>query len=304
MDKCSRSLRCIARVLLTVLLGGILLLNGCSADTVTPSLPETSGSDGTSGVSGGNPSTTTTPPPETTQGYSLPESLYGPEDFAFEGDYLSCIAGNAMVGIDVSHHQGAIDWQKVADAGIEFVFVRLGYRGYETGALVTDNRALQNMREAREAGLLVGAYFFSQAITVMEAQEEARYALDIIGDFKLDLPLVYDWEYLNETARTANVESTELTEFTIAFCEAVKNGGCEPMLYFSSNQAKHLLDMEKLERYAWWIAMYELENPLLCKVDAWQYSNSGTVPGISTVVDINLLFTDYGIGQAFAKAEE
>ena len=111
---------------------------------------------------------------------------------------------------------------------------------------------------------------------------------------------MFDWEYVNASARTAHVKKTALTEYTVAFCEAVKNAGIEPMIYFSRNQAKQLLDMEKLERYAWWIAMYELENPLLCKVDAWQYTNVGRVDGISTVVDINLLFTDYGVGSVFA----
>jgi GH25 family lysozyme M1 (1,4-beta-N-acetylmuramidase) len=218
-----------------------------------------------------------------------------------EGDYLSCTAGNAMLGIDVSVYQGQIDWQKVAAAGVEFVFVRLGYRGYETGLLHTDKRAVENLQGAKEAGLLVGAYFYSQAVNVMEAQEEARYALDVLGDFQLDLPLVYDWEYVSETARAANVSKITLTECTIAFCEAVKNAGCEPMIYFNSNQAKRQLDMEKLERYSWWLAMYNLENEMICKVDAWQYSYTGRVNGISTTVDLNLMFTDYGIGSVFAK---
>jgi len=249
------------------------------------------------------PVNTAPPPPATTEGYSLPQSSYLPQDFEMNGDYLACTAGNYMVGLDVSHHQGKIDWQKVAAAGIEFVFVRLGYRGYETGNLVTDSNAVENLQGARDAGLLVGAYMFSQAVSVAEAQEEARYALDILGDFKLDLPLVYDWEFVSEAARTANVSGRSLTEFTIAFCETVKNAGVEPMLYFSVNVAKYWLNMEKLERYGWWLAMYNPENPLLCQVDAWQYTNEGRVDGISTVVDINLLFTDYGVGSVFGKTE-
>lgn len=279
------------RLILILVLICTLLLFGCSKASQPDPEPVTT-----------NPPATQ-PPVTQPPVYALPESLYGPGDFVLEGDYLSCTAGNAVLGIDVSVHQGQIDWQKVADAGIQFVFVRLGYRGYETGLLHTDKRAVENLQGAREAGLLVGAYFYSQAVNVMEAQEEARYALDILGDFKLDLPLVYDWEYVSAAARTANVNKTTLTECTIAFCEAVKNAGFTPMIYFNANQAKRQLDMEKLERYAWWLAMYNLENEMLCKVDAWQYSYTGRVDGISTTVDMNLLFTDYGIGSVFGEME-
>lgn len=271
---------------------GIMLIPSCSGKDSDPSA-----------TTGSAPQTPITQSPQPPQGYSLPESLYGPEDFESDGNFLSCTAGNAMLGIDVSSHQGEIDWDAVAQAGIEFVFIRVAYRGYETGLLNTDKRALENLKGAREAGLLVGAYIYSQAISVREAQEEARYVLDLLGDYKLDLPLVFDWECVGEQARTYHVKGTALTEYTIAFCEAVKNAGCEPMVYFNTNQAKWILDMEKLDRYAWWLAMYNLENEMICKADAWQYSYTGRVDGISTNVDLNLLFTDYGIGQAFAKTE-
>ena len=159
-----------------------------------------------------------TVPTETTElPYTLPPSLYTPEDFVQEGDYLTCTAGDVIVGIDVSSHQGKIDWQTVADAGIRYAFVRLGYRGYGNGALQTDVYARLNLEGAKAAGIAVGAYFFSQAIDVAEAKQEAAYALGILGGFELDLPLVYDWEYVNDTARNANMDKLTLTDCTLAF---------------------------------------------------------------------------------------
>lgn len=234
--------------------------------------------------------------------YTLPPSLYTPDDFQPEGDYLACTAGNAVMGIDVSSHQGKIDWQKVAESGVKFAFVRLGYRGYVSGDLQNDLYADLNLNGAREAGISVGAYFFSQAVSVAEAEEEAEFALRILGDSSLDLPLVYDWEYVNETARTANMDKDMLTSCTVAFCEAVENAGYRPAVYFNSAQVK-MLDMEQIQQYPWWLAKYDMAQDFPCRVDLWQYTNQGEMPGISGKVDIDLMFTDYGLGkEMFANA--
>ena len=119
---------------------------------------------------------------------------YDAADFEYDGLFLTCTAGESLPGIDVSSHQGKVDWQKVADAGVKFVFVRLGYRGYRNGAIHEDIYAKTNLAQARAAGLQVGAYFFSQAISEEEAAEEAAFALKVLDGFQLDLPLVYDWE--------------------------------------------------------------------------------------------------------------
>lgn len=238
------------------------------------------------------PTETTEPP------YTLPPSLYTPEDFVQVGDYLTCTAGDVIVGIDVSSHQGKIDWQTVADAGIRYAFVRLGYRGYGNGALQTDVYARLNLEGAKAAGIAVGAYFFSQAIDVAEAKQEAAYALGILGGFELDLPLVYDWEYVNDTARTANMDKRTLTDCTLAFCEAVEQAGYDPMVYFNSSQITRLLFAEEIEQYPWWLAKYDPALDFPCRADMWQYTNQGTVPGIPAPVDIDLMFAEYGLGQA------
>ena len=228
---------------------------------------------------------------------TLTPSPYTSSDYRYEDGFLTCTAGSTVMGIDVSSHQGTIDWQQVAAAGVEFAFIRLGNRGYLSGDLSEDGYAAQNLTGAKAAGIKIGAYFFSQAVSVDEALEEAKFALDILNGMALDLPLVFDWEYISADARTAEVKARLLTDCTLAFCERVKTAGYTPMVYFNSSQAKDLLHMQELKQYPWWLAMYDVTAEFPCKVDIWQYTNTGSVPGISGNVDINLLFTDYGLGQ-------
>ena len=227
-----------------------------------------------------------------------PESPYTPEDFTMgEDGILSCTAGNTVLGIDVSKYQKKIDWKKVADAGVKFAMIRLGNRGNITGEIQEDPYANANLTGAREAGILIGAYFYSQAIAAEEAREEAEFAMNVLGDTKLDLPLVYDWEYVREDARTGYMDAASVTECTIAFCEAVKAGGYTPMVYFNSSQSFDFLILEEVEQYPWWLAKYDLSMDFVCRTDMWQYTSKGRLPGISTKVDINLMFTDWGIGK-------
>ncbi len=218
---------------------------------------------------------------------TLPPNLYGPEDFRYEGDYLTCLAAPATMGIDVSYYQQKIDWQAVKEAGVEFVMVRLGCRKTVSGELAEDEMARQNLAGARAAGLRVGAYFYSQAVTADEAREEAALALEILDGFELDMPLAYDWE---QEERTADVDKRTLTDCTLAFCQTVEKAGYDPMIYFNSYQAKELLLLEELTAYPWWLAMYDVTAEFPYRMDMWQYTCTGTVPGIEGQVDINLLF--------------
>ena len=220
---------------------------------------------------------------------TLPRSQFESSDFGYGGDYLTCLAAECLVGIDVSVHQQQIDWEQVKAAGIDFVMVRLGYRGYETGLLNEDKFARANLDGARQAGLLVGAYFFSQATGAEEAKEEARFSLEILGDFSLDLPLVFDWEMAQ---RTENVDKQTVTECALAFCAVVEGAGLEPMIYFNSYQTRTQIDLHQLADYAWWLALYNTEGTFPCRFDMWQYSSEGTVPGIEGNVDLNVMITE------------
>lgn len=218
----------------------------------------------------------------------IPENPYGPEDFAYEGGYMTCLAGSARLGVDVSAHQGEIDWEQVREAGVEFAIIRIGYRGYTSGGLYEDEYARANLEGAREAGLEVGAYFYSQALNPEEAREEAQFCLEILDGFELDFPMVYDWEYVSSEARTADMDRDTLMECIRGFCGEVELAGYRPMVYFNPTMAQSLLELEELLEYPWWLAMYSDEMSYPYQVEMWQYTATGSVPGISGDTDLNL----------------
>ena len=235
------------------------------------------------------PDATMAPDPVPRPYPTLKPNPYTPEDFYYDEGYLVCAAADTVMGIDVSRYQGQIDWETVAQAGVEFAMVRLGNRGIADGQLYEDAYAKQNLQGAKAAGLKVGAYFYSQALTVEEALEEAALALEILDGFALDMPLVFDWE---QESRTEKMDNRTLTDCTLAFCQAVEAAGYEPMVYFNSYQAQELLILQELQDFAWWLAMYDVTAEFPYKVDMWQYTCTGTIPGIEGNVDINLLFED------------
>lgn len=221
---------------------------------------------------------------------SLAANPYQPEDFVTVNGFVTCTAGPTRMGLDVSEYQEDIDWQTVHDAGFDFVFVRIGYRGYSVGDIFPDDRARENLAGAREAGLDVGVYFYAQAISPEEAAEEARWCLDFLAGESLDFPVVYDWEYVSPSARTGSMDRTTLTECAKTFCTIIESAGYQPMIYFNSHVSRDLLDLEELARYPFWLAQYKSQMDYPHQVDFWQYTETGTVPGIKGDVDINLMF--------------
>lgn len=228
--------------------------------------------------------------PSTEAATVLPTNPYGPEDFRVEENgYITCLTGESRHGIDVSEWQGDIDWQQVKDSGVEFAIIRLGYRRSETGELCTDERALANLQGAAEAGIPTGAYFFSQAVSTQEALEEAEYALSLLEGYTLTYPLIYDWEYLGEEARTADVDARTLTDCIKTFCSRVEEAGFQSMIYFNPHfHENEVLYLEELTDYHFWLAMYDTQMDYPYQIDMWQYSCTGTVPGITGEVDLNL----------------
>ncbi|MBE5861183.1 MAG: lysozyme [Butyrivibrio sp.] len=195
------------------------------------------------------------------------------------------------LGIDVSHHNGDIDFNAVKESGIDFVFLRIGYRGYgEAGTLNEDKMFREYIDEAHEAGLDVGCYFYSQAINTDEAQEEAALVLKILKDYKLELPVVFDPEnVLDDVARTDNVTGEQFTENTITFCELIRDAGFEPMVYSNLMWEAFQFDMEKISKYPVWYADYEPAPQTPYDFTCWQYSNTGKVPGVDGEVDLDIL---------------
>ncbi len=231
------------------------------------------------------PSTESTAP-------TLIPNPYDAGDFGYADGFLTCLSGQSMLGIDVSSHQKIIDWPMVSADGIEFAMVRLGYRGWGNGEIVADELAQMNLQGAGDAGLKIGAYFYSQAISVEEAQEEAQFVLAQLGGRRLDLPVVFDWEIFSEAGRTAGVDSQTLSDCILAFCDAIQAGGYQPMIYFNLDVSTRLLDLVDLQQrgYPFWLAMYTDSMTYPYRVDMWQYSESGKVKGIEKPVDLNLYF--------------
>ncbi len=198
----------------------------------------------------------------------------------------------SLKGIDVSYHQGEIDWAKVKEAGIDFAIIRLGYRGYgEAGALKVDDRFQKNIKEAKEAGPLVGVYFFSQAINEEEAIEEADLCIKQLNEagIALDLPVVYDPEsILDVESRTDQVTGEQFTANSIAFCEHIKEAGFSTMIYANMMWEAYELDMLSLQDYDFWYADYEALPQTPYDFSIWQYSESGQIPGIEGNVDLNI----------------
>lgn len=217
---------------------------------------------------------------------------YGRNDFQFEGRYLSSLRCDSIPGIDVSAYQGDINWNQVAVSGIKFAIIRVGYRGYGTGAIVEDAYARENLRDANLAGLRVGAYFFSQALNEQEVEEEVAFLLDILKDYEITMPVVFDWEYINDTARTANMDPRTLTDLNLYFCELMEEAGYQPMIYFNPTQAKRLMYLYELEDHPFWLANYTYRMSYPYRFEMWQYTSTGRVPGINGDVDINVMLLD------------
>lgn len=198
----------------------------------------------------------------------------------------------SILGIDVSKFQGKIDWEKVKESGIEFAIIRLGFRGYgDKGNIVLDTSFEENAVEAQKAGIKIGVYFFSQAITEAEAIEEAGFVLDKIKDKNITYPVCFDLEKIKyDTARTDNLTSEQITKMTLAFCREIENAGYTPIVYGNAKTFTTRMQLEELNNYQKWYADYQKTPLYPYEFNFWQYTETGTVKGINGNVDINLQF--------------
>lgn len=194
-------------------------------------------------------------------------------------------------GIDVSRYQEKIEWDEVAGDGIEYAFIRLGIRGYTEGEIVEDETFTYNIEGALDNGIEAGVYFFTQATSVEEAEEEAQYVLDALEPYNVTYPVVLDVEAVtSKNARTADLTKEERTEYCIAFCDMIKQAGYTPMIYGNLKSFMLMLDIEQLEEYDKWFAHYDEEVYYPYDFKVWQYTDTGKVAGIDGDVDINISF--------------
>jgi GH25 family lysozyme M1 (1,4-beta-N-acetylmuramidase) len=208
-----------------------------------------------------------------------------------ETGYVTYEGGYYAIGVDVSAHQKEIDWEQVAASGVEFAIIRVGFRGYAGGTINQDSCFEENVKGALSAGLDVGVYFFSQAVTVDEAIEEAEYTLNMIRPYNITYPVVFDWERQSaSSSRTKDTDEETVAACAVAFCETVKAAGYTPMFYASPSKA-YKMELGYLADYPFWLAHYttnQAASSYRYRYDVWQYSSTGSVPGITGNVDMDI----------------
>ena len=196
-------------------------------------------------------------------------------------------------GIDVSSHQGDIDWASVSADGVEFAMVRTFYRGYGTGRLVEDDYWQANIIGAAEAGIHVGAYVFSQAITPEEAEEEALATINNLSPYVTGVPIVIDVEFTGDGGRMDKLTPAERTDIILKFCETVANAGYKPYVYYNTEMSILYVDLARLEDIPKWYASYSSDFFYPYDIDILQYSASGRVNGIRGDVDLDICFRPF-----------
>ena len=201
------------------------------------------------------------------------------------------------IGIDVAVFQDEINWDKVAQSGmVSFAIIRIGARGWGSeGNLISDAQFERNLTEAQRVGLKTGVYYYSTAVTEEEAVEEALVVLQTLGGRALEYPVVYDWEIDSSKARNAKLDKATATRCAIAFCETIAQAGYTPMIYMGLETGYNRLDLSQLTGYDFWFAQYNSRNQpdMYYNYRIWQYTDSGSVPGIEGKVDMDIAFIPY-----------
>lgn len=224
----------------------------------------------------------------------VPVSGVEQDEFVRDGERIRYTGASYATrwGVDVSNYQGSIDWQALKAQGIEFAYLRLGLRGYgEQGTLYTDRSFARYYEGARAAGIDVGVYFFSQAVTVREAADEALFALELLDGRALDLPVYYDWEPVSaDDSRTAGYDGRYLTAGAAAFCNIIERGGYTSGVYLNRQQGYYRYDLRSLAGRSLWVADYADYPDFYYAYDVWQYEHQARLDGVGEIVDLNLEF--------------
>lgn len=217
-------------------------------------------------------------------------SFYDLSKFQYKNGLMTYTDTNytCITGIDVSSHNGSIDWNQVAKDDISFAIIRAGYRGASEGTLYTDELFETNINGAIAAGLDVGVYFYSSAINEQEIDEEVNLVLDLVKNYSLQYPIVFDMEHFEGGGRIDNLTQDEKTNLALRFCSKIEKAGYTAMIYGNLTWLYEDLDFDQVSAYPIWYAGYSGEAKMEDEFKMWQYSNQGSVAGISTNVDMNL----------------
>lgn len=210
--------------------------------------------------------------------------------------YTDCNGREASsIGIDLSYFNGDVNFNAVKKAGADFVIIRLGGRGWGTGALYYDTCFLKYLHGAKTAGLKVGVYFYSAAVNRTEALQEAGLVINRLGEISLDMPVFLDTEFTGDypNGRCDGLSIAQRVEIIRTFCTAVENAGYDAGIYASESFVKTELDYASIEDYTIWIASYTENNELpdfKDRYDIWQFTDNGRMTGVNGSVDINVIF--------------
>ena len=211
-------------------------------------------------------------------------------NFGSDGAIQTSVNGSKF-GIDISRHNGKIDWNAVKSSGVDYVIIRCGYRGSSSGALITDQNFQSNIKGATAAGLKVGIYVFSQAINEVEAVKEASLAVSLAKGYKLTYPIFIDTE--SSGGRADKIDVATRTAVVNAFCQTVQSAGYQAGIYASKSWFETKLSMGSVGNYRIWLAQYAAAPTYSGRYDMWQYSSKGTISGINGKVDLNLSYLSY-----------
>lgn len=211
-------------------------------------------------------------------------------NFGPDGAIATTVNGSKF-GIDVSRHNGEINWNAVKASGVDYVIIRCGYRGSATGALIQDQNFTKNIKGATAAGLKVGIYVFSQAVNEVEAVKEASLAVACAKGYNLTYPIFIDTE--SSGGRADRIDKATRTAVVNAFCQTVVNSGYKAGIYASKTWFEDKLNMGAVGNYRIWLAQYAAAPTYKGKYDMWQYSSKGKISGINGNVDLNLSYMGY-----------
>ncbi len=201
----------------------------------------------------------------------------------------------SFVGVELSKYQEYVDFNKLKKAGIDFVMLRVGARGYGSGQLLMDEYFADNIKRAGDAGLQIGVYFFSQAVTEEEALEEANLVLQSIQDYNVVFPVAFDMEYVeNDTARVEQLSRDEKTAITKTFLKTIENAGYNAVLYGNKEWLMKRIDLSQLTDYDVWLSQSKDIPDYPYRFTMWEYTSTGTVDGVAGHVNMSISFIDYG----------
>ena len=222
-----------------------------------------------------------------------PKMSYKSEGFYRDKyNFLNYKFGNvsAKRGIDVSSHQGYIDWKKVKNSGVEFAIIRLGFSSYIDGSIHMDEYFQRNIEEAHKNGIEVGVYFFSQATNTDDAIREAKYVLDNIKSQHISIPIGFDMEPVTEEDRIKSLTVKQKTEIADAFCQIIRKHRMDVSIYGNPTWISNNIDLKLLCDYEIWLAHYTDLSDFKYDYKIWQYTSEGIIDGIDTHVDLNIMF--------------